>query len=914
VNTRRSALVALALLAVLAAPAYPQGVLIGHDREMAAGAATAPLAIRSYAAEVTIKDTVAKTKIDQVFVNSTDRPLEGTFYYPLPQGAVVSEFTMYIGSTPVKGELVEQAQARGIYNEIVRKTRDPAILEYAGRNLLKMDVFPIEARSDKRIILEYGQQLPIEGDVVRFVHPLDAGKMVKYPVESLSVACSIESSHGIKAVYSPSHEIDTFREGDHKFTAGVEASNVVTLKDFTLFYTLSDADFGLSVLSQRPSGDEDGYFMLLLAPKQEFAQEAIQAKTVVFVFDTSGSMSGEKIEQARNALTYCLGNLGKDDRFNVVTFSTAVSVLSPTVLPATPEEIAKAKDFVGKIAARGGTNIEEALKTALASIDGADGPTMVVFMTDGLPTVGVRDIDEILKNVAAANAQEAGKEGAKPKSRVFVFGVGDDVNTHLLDKLASSSEAASQYVLPGEDIEVAVSTFYEKVSHPVMTDVQLDFGDVYVHNHYPQDLPDLFKGSQLTVFGRYRGAGEIAVKLLGDVGGKQQEYAYDARFAEVEESNDFVPRLWATRRIGHLLDEIRLHGETSELRDEVVALGKEWGLVTPYTSYLVLDEAERARYRNNTAWGIAPAAPATATLSRRWEAERLSGLSGTLDTGMMGPGMTPGGRSGTGAPGMMGGPMMGAAGMPGMGGGGFGGGGMMGGYGYGGGGMMGGGGPMGPKGDRGATGPAGPAGPKGEVGAMGDKGDRGPGPAEGEAGEGVRRVFGEQGQVGPADSLEPAAGAFRQQTGRAAVELAQALGRVKQVEVEGGATASQRAGGRTFYYIDGLWVDSALEEGAEITLVQCLSDAYFALAGTDWVAQCLALGERVVIVLPSGKVIQTVTEEDAAQLKAAPAAAAGAEGEAAKVPVKVVEALTADEVAALMKPAEKLAEPQQPAK
>lgn len=858
-NTRRSALAALALVGALAAPVSAQGVLIGRDTDRAADGPSAPLAIRSYAADVVIKDTVAKTRIDQVFVNSTDRPLEGTFYYPLPQGAVVSEFTMYIGSTPVKGELVEQTQARGIYNDIVRRTRDPAILEYAGRNLLKMDVFPIEAKSDKRIILEYAQQLPIEGDMVRFVHPLDAGKMVKYPVGSLSIACSIESSHGIKAIYSPSHEIDTFREGDHKLTAGLEASNVVTLKDFTLFYTLSDADFGLSVLSQRPKGDEDGYFMLLLAPKQEFAQEAIQAKTVVFVFDTSGSMNGEKIEQARNALTYCLGNLGKDDHFNVVTFSTAVSVLSPTVLPATPDEIAKAKEFVGKIAARGGTNIEEALKTALASIDGADGPTMVVFMTDGLPTVGVRDIDEILKSVAAANTAE----GGTPKSRVFVFGVGDDVNTHLLDKLASSSGAASQYVLPGEDIEVAVSTFYEKVSHPVMTDVRLDFGDVYVHDYYPQDLPDLFKGSQLTVFGRYRGAGEVAVKLRGDVGGKQQEYAYDARFAEIEEANDFVPRLWATRRVGHLLDEIRLHGETQELKDEVIALGKEWGLVTPYTSYLVLDEAERARYRNNTAWGVAPS-PAS--------------------TGASPPAVTWMDRDRTAAGAMMGGPMMGPGGMPGMGGGGFGG-------------MMGGGmgvppipgpaGPAGPKGDRGASGPAGPA--AGDVGGA----------------EGLR--FGETGIVAdrlaePEPAFSPHYGtAARQQTGRAAVELAQALGKAKQVEVEGGATASQRAGGRTFYYIDGLWVDSALQEGAEITLVRCLSDAYFALAATDWVAQCLALGERVVIVLPSGKVIQTVTEEDAAQLNAAPPVA---EGQVATAPAKVIETLTADEVAALMKPAE----------
>jgi len=874
--TRHTTLAAILCAVAAAGMAQAQGILVARDTAAPPDAPKAPLVIRSYRADVSITGTVATTKIDQVFTNRTDSRLEGTFYYPLPESAAITKFVMYIGSEAVQGQLVEKTEARRIYNEIVRAVRDPAVLEYAGRNLFKMDVFPIDPRSDKRIQLEYTQQLEITGGAVRYVHPLDAGRLVKYPIESIAVSCTIESPMGVKGVYSPSHEIDTFRDNDHKATAGFETGNVVPLKDFVLFYTLSDQDFGLNVLSYRPDPGQDGYFMLLLAPKQEFTDQEIEAKTVVFVFDTSGSMAGDKIEQARRALSFCLTSLNEADQFNVVTFATGVNSLAEQILPATKESISRANEFVTGIKARGGTNIEQALTTALKSIQATNGPTMVVFLTDGLPTVGVTDMEQILTRVAEANAN--GHPDAA-KSRIFVFGVGTDVNTHLLDQTATASHAASQYVVPGEDIEVAVSSFYEKVAYPVMSDIKLDFGDVYVYDYYPTALPDIFRGSQVTLFGRYRGAGHLAVKLRGSVNEQERELAFDADFPEKEAGYDFIPRLWAIRRVAHLADEIRLHGESPELRDEVVALGKEWGLVTPYTSYLVLDEAERKRYFSN-AVTTPTMAPMEATgMPGRGGSDSFGGMGGMgggfggggFGGGMMGGGMAPGG----GGPGMMGpgmAPDTGAAVTR----------------------VFGEGEPAGPKGDKGATGERGAAGPAGAPGTAGPAG-----PAGRRGGDLVldERPGTASGRLAADWSMPLVLGleferARQAQTGEEAVELSQVLNRLKEAETEGFEAMSARVGEKTFYLIGGIWIDSALTENPQVTLVKYLSDAYFALANEDWLAQCLALGERVAVVLPSGRVVQVMTDADIEALRAA-----------GREDLTVTDTLTEDELRDLMAPA-----------
>jgi Ca-activated chloride channel family protein len=304
-------------------------------------------------------------------------------------------------------------------------------------------------------------------------------------------------------------------------------------------------------------------------------------------------MAGEKMDQARNALSFCLNQLNPQDRFNLVTFSTDVRALSDgKLLPATKENIAKALRAVETLEATGGTDIDGALRAALNN-DFAAGPVttkLVIFLTDGRPSVGITDSNSILNDVAAGNKTH--------RARVFVFGVGTDVNTHLLDKLSLDGDGTSSYVAPKEDLEVKVSDFYSKMKNPVMTDVTLDFGpDTRANSIYPRKLPALFKGGELMVFGRYKGAGPGQIVLRGNVAGEQREIKMNVTWPEQERDHAFLPRVWAMRKIGHLLEDIRLRGSNQETIDEIVQLSQRHGIVTPYTSQLVLEPGMEGRWR-----------------------------------------------------------------------------------------------------------------------------------------------------------------------------------------------------------------------------------------------------------------------------------------------------------------------------
>jgi Ca-activated chloride channel family protein len=292
-------------------------------------------------------------------------------------------------------------------------------------------------------------------------------------------------------------------------------------------------------------------------------------------------MDGEKIDQARRALKYVLEHLNPGDRFNIITFATTVTSYARSPQPVSA--VGDAEQFVDRIGAMGSTDINRALLEALSGAD-STRPTTVIFLTDGLPTAGETDTQNILDNVSHA---------AGPNVRLFTFGVGDDVNTLLLDSLSESHRGASAYVRPGDKIDETVGDFYAKVSTPVLSDVSIDWGDISINDVYPYPLPDLFAGSQLVIVGRYRQSGPATITLKGTLNGQPQAYQFQdltfksAGFESPSQADAFIAPLWATRKIGYLLSQIRLHGQTQEAVDEIVSLAKRYGIVTPYTSFLV---------------------------------------------------------------------------------------------------------------------------------------------------------------------------------------------------------------------------------------------------------------------------------------------------------------------------------------
>jgi Ca-activated chloride channel family protein len=562
----------------LAAPAGADGIIIvDPPPDVPIVKLDEALAIKYHRVKVTITDQVATTRVDQVFVNDNPWTAEGTYIFPLPEGAAVSDFVMWVDGEPIRGEILEADEAREIYNDIVRRMRDPALLEYVDRRALKASVFPIPPGEKRRIELEYSQVLPLDNGLVHYVYPLSTEKYSSKPLEEVVMTVEVESEVPIRTVYSPSHQVFVDREDDFSALLGFEEYDVLPDRDFELYYSVSPEDVGLSLLSYKEDG-EDGFFLLLAAPKVEVEPEDVVAKDLILVLDVSGSMEGEKLDQAKDAAFYVLDHLNSDDGFNVVAFSTGVRTFSEEIEPASGRD--DGKEFVDGLEAMGGTDINRALLEAAEMAD-PDRPTTVIFLTDGLATVGVEDAGKILENLAEAAPEDV---------RIFSFGVGDDVDTDLLDQLSIDHGGASTYVRPGQKINETVSAFYAKVNSPVLSNLEVDFGSIKVDQIYPERAPDLFAGSQLVMVGRYRNGGKTTITLSGTVNDRKVAIVYPKNNFTEEGGAEFIPRLWATRAIGSSLTEIRLHGEDQELVDAIVALSIRYGIITPYTSFLIDEE------------------------------------------------------------------------------------------------------------------------------------------------------------------------------------------------------------------------------------------------------------------------------------------------------------------------------------
>ncbi len=580
-----AALIMLLTVVATVTGARADGVIVVTPPECNPGCETPiyvgdQLVVKQHHVDVAIDDQLATTVIDQTFHNPNDWVAEGTYLFPVPEGATIDQFTMTVDGKEVEAQILEADEARAIYEEIVTEMRDPALLEYLGQNVIQASIYPIEPGDDANIQIRYQQVLTAEGGVVHYRYPLNTERFSAEPIESVSVSVEVTSDEPVRAIYSPSHEIVVDKEDENTFTAGWEANDVKPDTDFDLFYTLSDNAIGVNLLSYWSEQDEQGTFMILAAPGIP-AQETAISKDVIVVLDTSGSMDGEKIEQAKEALVYILENLNEGDRFTIVEFSTGVRLYENELLNA--NEAQDAIDWVERLQSDGGTNIDEALTEAMNLVD-EERPTYVLFLTDGLPTEGETDTPDILENVS---------EVAPDNVRLFAFGVGDDVDTVLLDNLVAEHHGASSYVRPGERLDESVSAFYAKISTPVLTNVALKIDGVDTEEIYPNPLPDIFAGSQLVIVGHYKEGGSATIELTGEIDGEKTTYVYEGqRFVSSSEttSTESLPRLWATRKIGYLMNQIRLQGEQKELTEAIIELSIRYGIVTPYTSYLITED------------------------------------------------------------------------------------------------------------------------------------------------------------------------------------------------------------------------------------------------------------------------------------------------------------------------------------
>jgi Ca-activated chloride channel family protein len=544
---------------------------------------------------VDITDQVAVKTYDCTFKNPNPQAVVGgVCYMELEPGSQVDNMTVTVNGQKMEAEILSVEKANEVFNDIVKHGGSPALLEYYGNQLIQTKVPRVAPNGVVKVKLTYTTVLKKRGDLVRLQMLNTNPKALMQPLKAASVTVNIKSSEPIKNIYSPTHTIDLVERKGWDISAVWKQDDYLPKHPFVLYYQTAAEDVAASLLAHRESAGDDGYFMLMLSPTMgngvgHISESQILPKDIVFCVDTSGSMLKDgKMDQAKAALKYCVETLRKGDRFNIVDFSTVARHFHEEGLVELNDETrAEALRYVEKLHARGGTAISEALDFSLKQLgNGSDRLKMIVFATDGLPTIGEREPKAILKSIDKLNKNDV---------RIFVFGEGFDVNTRLLDFLALDHRGEAEYILPKEDISKKISKFFDRVGSPVMTDLEVSFDGLGAHDIFPSKIPDVFRGEQVILFGRYRGSGETTVRVTGTIAGKRHSYEFPLTFPEVstDDRSSFVPRLWAGQKVDFLLNEIRqsdMAQPPQELVDEVTKLALEHGILTPYTSYLMAED------------------------------------------------------------------------------------------------------------------------------------------------------------------------------------------------------------------------------------------------------------------------------------------------------------------------------------
>ena len=556
-----------------------------------------PLELKEVKIAAKIRDQVAQTTLEQTFYNPSNRRVEGTYIFPIPENAEIESFQMEINGNMTKGEILNAKKAKEIYEKIVRESKDPALMEYSDKAIFKIRIFPIEPKKEKKIKIKYKELLKKDGRMNAYKFPLRAEKFLTKPVNQISLKISINSENELKSIYSPSHKIDIEREGKKSALLSYKEKDILPENNFEILFSTHQDDklsIGFDFITYKEKGNETGYYAMLISPGN-WRPDTLISKDVIFVLDSSGSMRVKKLDQAKSAINFCLKSLNKTDQFEIIRYSTETESLFGNLKSANKKNLNLAKDFIQNIEAGGGTAIEEALLEAIKTstpkkLKDTKRPRQIIFITDGRPTIGETRTDKIIDRIIKA------QHPIKKNTRIFSFGIGTDINTKLLDLISQKTKASSEYVLPEESIELKISRFYSKVAQPVMTNISIkNESSVRLSEEYPKDLPDLFKGDQLVTLGRYKINQEneenFRAFMQGSIAGKQVKFNLNEKI-NPNIDNAFIARLWATRKVGYLLEEIRLHGEIEELKDTVVKLARKWGIVTPYTSYLILEDEE----------------------------------------------------------------------------------------------------------------------------------------------------------------------------------------------------------------------------------------------------------------------------------------------------------------------------------
>lgn len=582
------------------------------------------LEIKEHDVHVTINNGVAVTKITEIFHNTENRQVEALYTFPVPKNASVANFSMWINNKEVIGEVLEKKRAREIYNSYKSVRRDPGLLEQVDYKRFEMRIFPIAAGADQKVEITYYQELDVDHDEVSYVYPLATvtrGELTSKTTGRFSFQMDARSAIPISGLTSPSHgdEFVMASQSDSYVVASLEQKGGSLARDIVLHYDLKRPTSGMDLITSKTEG-EDGYFYLTVTAGQELTEEN-QGMDYVFLLDISGSMANSnKLSVSNNSLNAFIDELGSEDRFEVMSFNVQPNTLFNKLATVEEQNQVRARDFLNSQRAKGGTVLAPALNTAYKYGE-ADRPLNVVILSDGMTEQKERQ--QLIQLI-----------GQRPENtRVFCIGIGNEINRPLLEQMAENSGGLAAFISGSDNFQRQARALRRKLMRPAASNLAINFEGLEVYDLVPGKLPNLYYGSPVKLYGRYKDSGDASIILTGQVMGQEISQQVSLPFPKQDSANPEIERMWAQKKINQLLKQENRGGGQGAVIDEVIQLGEDYSIVTEYTSFLVLEND--AEYKR---WKIERRNQKRITRDRSAQRQRLESLSSIRNKALQGLG------------------------------------------------------------------------------------------------------------------------------------------------------------------------------------------------------------------------------------------------------------------------------------
>ncbi|MDX1979041.1 MAG: VIT domain-containing protein [Bryobacteraceae bacterium] len=569
------------------------GALTAIDRE---GRLTTECPLKRTEVKAEITGFLSRVTVTQNFENTSSSTIEAVYTFPLPPEGAVDRMMMHIGARAVEAKIKPREEARAIFDAARQAGKRASLLEQERPNIFTQSVTNIRPGDKVRIVLSYVAPLKYEAGTYEFVYPMVVGPRyipgglpdaarITPPVavpdsragHDITVDVSVDAGVPIRKIESGSHQVTSEQPDPRQARVRLKDLSTIPNKDFILKYAVAGARMEDAVLAHK--GANGGFFTLILQPPDRVPQSQITPKELVFVLDTSGSMHGFPMDKSKELMRMALGNMNPEDTFNIITFAGDTHLLFSEPVPATAENVARARAFVEGRRGSGGTEMMKAVRAALDPSDSAKHVRVVAFLTDGYVGNDLEILGEIRKH---------------PNARVFGFGIGNAVNRFLLDKMSEEGRGEVEYVTLNDDGSAAARRFFERMRTPLLTDVKVDFGGLPVTGVYPTRIPDLFSAKPLTIHGRYGQAARGVIRISGKIAGKEYTRQVNVDLPATEARHDVLAPLWARARIDDLMSQdyrgMQSGNVSAELRNEITRLGLDFRLMTQFTAFVAVEE------------------------------------------------------------------------------------------------------------------------------------------------------------------------------------------------------------------------------------------------------------------------------------------------------------------------------------